>query len=1057
MNDRLLTIQEAAKLLKVSTKTLRRWEKQGKLIAQRTIGNQRRYTLTQVTAFKQKPFTPVAAISSARVGQLGSEFEKDHASFAEASKNTLVEELGEEHHLISVLRNINDHINAPQKYMVIGYLSVFVVLLSATVLVKTGTVKLPAAGKSALGTVTQKIASDFVNPSQAVLAAATSPLNDILKVNVKSQFAQDADFLSDVRIKGQLAVTNVASFSAQTFFGGDLTATDHNLDLGTGKITASNVVYGITAGTGISISGGQNPVITNTDPASGLKIFSKFIVAGTNMPATSNNDVITLTQGTGITLSAAPGAGTNQITIAATDLGPWTVNGSSVVLKTTSNNVGIGTTTAGQKLDVNGNINVSGNLIFSSSTPVIQSSSNITFTPQNGATGGAIVPLSADATDLGSPSLEFRNIYAQNFIPGSSGVSGFWQRPAGTGSIAPSNITDSINIGGIATSSALEHFAGTSGENSFFNTGNVGIGTTNPQALLHIRSSNDGSEKLMLVLDNSGDSVNTASGIGFNTNGSYTQTAKIVDLRTNESGQGDTALTFYVQDNAGGSPPGLTEKMRINARGNVGIGSTNPGSLLDVSGNVRATTFNGNTLTTGTGTLTLPAGKTVSFADAFQTSGAFSLVLTTTGATNVTLPTTGTLLTNTAAANQTITSTQQSGTVLGVSDTTNITGAIIGQSVTLSGTGAFDQTGLKFNLSGASGANLNDIVGTSSSWKIATTGDATFNSVSTNSFNSGSISSSGTILGPDGSAASPSFAFTNSTHTGLFRAGADILGVSTNSTERMRIDSNGNVGIGTTSPIGLVNIVGAPVGKALVNLNYTGTDQNIFVASKSGVTKFVIDNTGTITTGIWQGTPIATSSGGTGQVAYIGGDILYAAGPTTLSPLHIGSTNQVLAVSSSGLPVWATAGGGGGGLCSDCLINDPTVSSTNTVTPGASSVTALTLLGAVSDNANIFTVKNHSAGSTYFNINSSGVIDSGTWQGTAVGAQYGGTGQTLYGVGDLLYADTTTHLTRLPVGSQNQVLTISNSTNLPVWSTGSGGGGFCSDCLVSDPTTSLIN
>lgn len=53
----------------------------------------------------------------------------------------------------------------------------------------------------------------------------------------------------------------------------------------------------------------------------------------------------------------------------------------------------------------------------------------------------------------------------------------------------------------------------------------------------------------------------------------------------------------------------------------------------------------GLTVTDTTGTLTIPSGKTISFADAFTTSGAFPLTLTTSASTNVTLPTTGTLAT----------------------------------------------------------------------------------------------------------------------------------------------------------------------------------------------------------------------------------------------------------------------------------------------------------------------------------------------------------------------------------------------------------------------------
>jgi hypothetical protein len=53
----------------------------------------------------------------------------------------------------------------------------------------------------------------------------------------------------------------------------------------------------------------------------------------------------------------------------------------------------------------------------------------------------------------------------------------------------------------------------------------------------------------------------------------------------------------------------------------------------------------GLTVTDTTGTLTIPNGETISFAESFTTSGANALTLTTTGVTNVTLPTTGTLST----------------------------------------------------------------------------------------------------------------------------------------------------------------------------------------------------------------------------------------------------------------------------------------------------------------------------------------------------------------------------------------------------------------------------
>lgn len=62
-----------------------------------------------------------------------------------------------------------------------------------------------------------------------------------------------------------------------------------------------------------------------------------------------------------------------------------------------------------------------------------------------------------------------------------------------------------------------------------------------------------------------------------------------------------------------------------------------------------------------------------------------------------------------------------------------------------------------------------------------------------------------------------------------------------------------------------------------------------------------------------------------------------------------------------------------------------------------------------------------------------GTIGTGVWQGTAVGAIYGGTGQTSYLTGDLLYASATNTLSKLAIGAAGTVLT-SNGTNVS-WST----------------------
>ncbi len=79
--------------------------------------------------------------------------------------------------------------------------------------------------------------------------------------------------------------------------------------------------------------------------------------------------------------------------------------------------------------------------------------------------------------------------------------------------------------------------------------------------------------------------------------------------------------------------------------------------------------------------------------------------------------------------------------------------------------------------------------------------------------------------------------------------------------------------------------------------------------------------------------------------------------------------------------------------------------------------------------------------SSKVDINSADVT--GTLQAGA-----GGTGQTTYTVGDTLYSASTGNLSRLAIGSSNQVLTV--SSGIPAWVTSSAS--TCPTCVVTNPT-----
>ena len=129
----------------------------------------------------------------------------------------------------------------------------------------------------------------------------------------------------------------------------------------------------------------------------------------------------------------------------------------------------------------------------------------------------------------------------------------------------------------------------TSGANGIFvmrlaNNGNVGVGTTSPSYRLHLKGTSDN----QFLLDNDG---STYTSMYWANNGTKAALA-YYNATSNQfriGGFGTNTVTVFTTNTD-------TERMRIDAGGNVGIGTMTPQYKLDVNGNTNVT---GNITATG--------------------------------------------------------------------------------------------------------------------------------------------------------------------------------------------------------------------------------------------------------------------------------------------------------------------------------------------------------------------------------------------------------------------------------------------------------------------------
>lgn len=868
----------------------------------------------------------------------------------------------------------------------------------------------------------------------AVLAAETEDPNFVFNVNVPSFFSED------VTITGGLTVQGKAVFAD----GVDLSGND--IDLGEGELTASNVIYSITAGDGITITDGQEPTVTNSGVLSlqgktgalsleagsgisidGLKItatgsdqdvFKTISVSGQDdITAGSSTDTLTFAAGSGITVTTdssnkivtitSSGGGSSGVTSVNSLTGGLTIanttgSGSTITIDDAS------TTAKGIAQFSSTDFSVTSGLVsLVQSIATSASPSFVGMTLSGLTTNGGLLYTN------GSGALAQLSAGTSGYVLSSNGAGsapswiatsslGYWQRSLGA--ISPINITDDLLLGSTASSSALVKLGGTSGASSYFNTGgNVGIGTSNPTYKFEVSgqfSIGSGVAGGAALYSNSSNTLTLQS-----TNSQLFMTSNNIELNANSTGYLDLRTAY-------------TSRIRVANSGNIGIGTTSPGQKLDVNGNIRSS--DGTFVAQIKGD---SGGPRITFGDTSDPASMFSIGAY--GGDN-TIDTVGRNLRIFSTSDTTGLTFLHSSGNFGIGSTTpneklDINGRIYlgdtsapgtttnrmysvsgnlywnGTQITGSGGGLSQWTTSGSNIYYSSGnvgvGNVGtpiytlDVRPTASFRDIFRLQNNAGRSIFTvDSFGIFSIDQNSSTTGDLISLGKGSGASSSNyvvINTGSTNSG-NLFNVQKGGNSKFLINTNGYLGLGTTAPVALFDVSGAVPGKALAILNQTG-DQDIFTASTSGATKFVISNTGNV--GIGVSAPTAKLE--------VAGDIF---------PEADGTRN----------------------------------------------------LGSASRHFDTIYVNNISGAST----SSVGTVNSGTWQGSVITPQYGGTGLSSYTSGDILYASGTTTLSKLGVGSTGNCLTVSSS--LPAWGTcgpwtASGSNAYLSGGNVGIGTTSTAN
>ena len=253
---------------------------------------------------------------------------------------------------------------------------------------------------------------------------------------------------------------------------------------------------------------------------------------------------------------------TTATSITATNLIGTNLNisGVSTHLSTTLIGSGTSTGTASQPLQVTGGAYVSGSVCINTINP-----STVFHIRQPADFNGITV---SHATRVGSWKLEYSGVNSQNFL---------FKRNNGTSD------ANSLIIG------RDEHrwYTGNTERMTMISSGNLGIGTDNPQYPLHLYSASDGAELLQLEIG--AQPANTGKGkIIWRATQSNGQTAKLASIGATSINNWGGELQFFTKTADSNANDTVVERVRIDNAGRLGIGTNSPFAKTHIEINAAA-------------------------------------------------------------------------------------------------------------------------------------------------------------------------------------------------------------------------------------------------------------------------------------------------------------------------------------------------------------------------------------------------------------------------------------------------------------------------------------